>query len=118
MTDCTRRAVLALLAAAMLSGAALAADSAAIAIRTETYPRPPYSEATYYIYERDGKTICTKLAVCDKYDQCDTGYYVGAFLDPQDQKTGKPAHVTAAVLIPPTKRAKHQCLAKFVPDAL
>jgi len=101
-----------------LAGSACAGQSPTVTIHTEAYPRPPYSEATYYVYERDGKVICTKLAICDKYDQCDTGYHVGAFVDPDDQKTGKPYHVTAAVPVPPSKRAKHQCLAKFVPDAL
>ncbi|URL57645.1 hypothetical protein IM816_13585 [Luteibacter flocculans] len=107
-----------LITALALSGSACAAEVPAVTIRTEAYPRPPYSEATYYIYERDGKIICTKLAVCDKYDQCDIEYHAGTFVDSQDQKTGKPYHVTAAVLIPVGKRAKHQCLAKFVPDAL
>lgn len=101
-----------------LSGSACAAEPPTVTIHTESYPRPPYSEATYYVYERDGKVICTKLAVCDKYDQCDTGYHAGAFVEPEDQKTGKPYHVTAAVPVPPSKRAKHQCLVKFVPDAL
>lgn len=99
-------------------GAAYAAEPPPITIRTEAYPRPPYSQATYYVYERNGEVICTKLAVCDKYDHCSAVYRAGAFVDRLDQKTGKPAHETAAVLIPTDKRAKHQCLAKFVPDAL
>jgi hypothetical protein len=107
-----------LLACLASSTSACAAEPPPVSIRTESYARPPYSQATYYVYEREGKVICTKLAVCDKYDQCDTGYHAGAFVDPQDQKAGKPAHETAAVLIPPGKRAKHQCLVKFVPDAL
>ena len=35
----------------------------ATTVRTESFPRPPYSGATYYVYERTGRTICTKLAV-------------------------------------------------------
>jgi hypothetical protein len=106
-----------MIAALALSGAAYATDRNPITIRTETYPRPPYSGATYYIYERAGTVICTKLAVCDKYDQCDTGYHVGAFKDPEDVQTGKPFGSSPAVTIPPAKLRKHQCLAKFVPDA-
>jgi hypothetical protein len=106
------------IAALTLSGSVRTAQSSPVTIRTEAYPRPPYSEATYYVYERDGHVICTKLAVCDKYDQCDTDYHAGAFVDPEDQKTGEPHHATAAVPIPRIKRSKHQCLAEFVPDAL
>jgi hypothetical protein len=29
--------------------------------RANSYPPPPYSEATYYVYERDGNVICTKV---------------------------------------------------------
>lgn len=101
-----------------LSGSACAAQSPAVTIRTQSYPRPPYSEATYYVYERDGKVICTKLKICDKYEHCDVDYHAGAFLDPLDQRTGDPYGITAAVPIPKAKRAKHECLAKFVPDAL
>ncbi len=101
-----------------LPDAACAAEQPAVTIRTEAYPRPPYSEATYYVYERGGKVICTKLAVCDKYEHCDIDYHAGAFLHPLDQKVGEPYGVTSAVVISPAKRAKHQCLVKFVPDAL
>lgn len=68
MTTRTQWVGLAMTAALAMSGTACAADHAPITIRTETYPRPPYSGATSYVYERDGKVICTKLAVCDKYD--------------------------------------------------
>jgi hypothetical protein len=104
--------------AVALSGSVSAAEHAPITVRTETYPRPPYSGATYYIYERDGAVICTKLAVCDKFDQCDTGYHAGAFKDPQDIQTGKSYGGSSAITIPEAKLRKHQCLAKFVPDAL
>ena len=100
-----------------LSCTARAADHAPITIRTETYPRPPYSGATYYVYERNGKAICTKLAVCNKYDQCDTSYHVGAFKEPEDVRTGTPYGGSPAVTIPEAKLRKHVCLAKFVPDA-
>jgi hypothetical protein len=62
--------------------------------------------------------ICTKLAVCDKYEHCDIDYHAGAFLDPLDLKVGEPYGATSAVVISPAKRAKHQCLVKFVPAAL
>lgn len=101
-----------------LSGSACAAEQAPVTIRTESYPRPPYSEATYYVYERGGKVVCTKLKICDKYEHCDVDYHAGAFLDPLDQRNGDPYGVTAPTPIPEGKRAKHQCLAKFVPDAL
>ncbi len=101
-----------------LSSMTFAADRSPITIRTETYPRPPYSGATYYVYERDGKTICTKLAVCDKYDQCDTSYHAGDFKDSEDVHTGKPYGESPAVIIPEGKLWKHQCLAKYVHDVL
>jgi len=116
MTTCKQRAGWAMIAAMALSGSACGADRHPITIRTETFPRPPYSGATYYIYERDGAVICTKLAVCDKYDQCDTGYHAGAFKDPEDIQTGKPYGGSPAVTIPDAKLRKHQCLVKFVPD--
>jgi hypothetical protein len=101
-----------------LSGSACAADHRAISVRTETYPRPPYSEATYYIYERDGAVICTKLAVCDKHDACDADYHVGAFKTSEDAKVGKPYLVSPAVSISQEKLRKHQCLTKYVPGAI
>ena len=82
-------------------------------IRTENYPRPPYSGATYYIYERDGEVICTKLEVCNKYDQCDTEYRKGSYKDPEDVETGAPYGKTGAVLIPMSKLRKHVCLTRF-----
>ena len=118
MTTSIRLALLSIIATLTLPSAACAADRLPITIRTETFPRPPYSEATYYVYERDGKVICTKLAVCDKYDECDTTYHAGAFKDPADVQTGKPYGGSPAALIAEAKLRKHQCLAKFVPDAL
>lgn len=118
MTSRTYWAGWAMTAALAVSGTACAAPHAPITIRIETYPRPPYSGATYYVYERDGKVICTKLAVCDKYDQCETSYHAGAFKEPEDVQTGKPYGGSPAVTIPEAKLRKHQCLAKFVPDAL
>lgn len=104
-------------AALSLSGAAAASEHQPITIRTETYPRPPYSGATYYIYEREGKVVCTKLAVCDKYDECDTTYHAGAYKDPLDVRTGKAYGESPAMNLPATKLRKHQCLVKLVPDA-
>jgi hypothetical protein len=84
-----------------------------IYIRTETFPRPPYSGATYYIYERDGETICTKLEVCNKYDDCSRTYEKGTFKEDVDIETGEPYGKTDAVLIPSNKLRKHVCLVRF-----
>lgn len=84
-----------------------------IFIRTENYPRPPYSGATYYIYERGGETICTKLEVCNKYDDCSRVYKKGTFKEDEDIETGEPYGKTDAVLIPSNKLRKHVCLVKF-----
>lgn len=90
-----------------------AAQHNRISIRTENYPRPPYSGATYYIYERDGEVICTKLRVCNKYDQCSTEYRKGVFKEEEDIQTGDPYGKTDAVFIPTAKLRKHVCLVKF-----
>ena len=92
---------------------ALAVQRARIYIRTENYPRPPYSGATYYIYERDGRVICTKLEVCNKYDDCSVDYKKGSFKDEIDIETGDPYGKTGPVLIPVNKLRKHACLVKF-----
>lgn len=84
-----------------------------ITIHTERYPRLPYSTATYFIYEKNGLVICTKLQVCDKYNSCESTYARGAFKDPIDKKTGVPFGTTQAVLIPKDKLFKHVCLSKF-----
>ena len=89
------------------------AQKGRITIRTENYPRPPYSGATYYIYERDGEVICTKLRVCNKYDQCDTEYKKGMFKEDEDINTGEPYDKTDPVLIPTSKLRKHVCLTRF-----
>jgi hypothetical protein len=83
-----------------------------ITVRTEHHPRPPYSEATYYIYERDNKVICTKVQVCDKYDRCMSDYKLGAYHDTSgdDNITYQS---TTAVAIPQKKLRKHLCLTKF-----
>lgn len=84
-----------------------------ITIRTENYPRPPYSGATYYIYERGGEVICTKLEVCNKYNDCSTEYRKGIFKEQEDIDTGEPFGKTEAVTIPAAKQRKHVCLTKF-----
>ena len=84
-----------------------------ITVRTESYPRPPYSGATYYIYEQSGQTICTKLEVCNKYDECTSQYFKGAYRAKEDQETGEPYDQTAALLIPRAKLNKHVCLRRF-----
>lgn len=103
------------LAASWISTSTFAAppQSNRISVRTENYPRPPYSGATYYIYERGGEVICTKLEVCNKYDNCDTVYKKGVFKDEIDIETGDPYGKTDAVFIPKTKLRKHLCLTKF-----
>jgi len=82
-------------------------------IRIERFPRPPYSGATYYIYERDGEVICTKLEVCNKYDQCGTEYKKGKYKDEIDVETGDPYGKEDPVVIPASKLRKHVCLTKF-----
>lgn len=113
--------VLSLLAAAALAGnvpASTGSGALTTFIRTETYPRPPYSGATYYIYERGGKVICTKLKVCNKYDECETSYRQGQYKDREDIETGDPYDTTAPVPIQGEKLKKHVCLVRFhlVPD--
>jgi hypothetical protein len=84
-----------------------------VTIRTETYPRPPYSGATYYIYEREGAVVCTKLSVCNKFNQCQTSYHRGAFKDAEDIETGAPYGSTEAVPIPGAKVRRHECLVRY-----
>lgn len=108
-----------LLAAAAFSGIGRspmqinAAAAGEITIRTENYPRPPYSGATYYIYERDGEVICTKLSVCNKYDDCSVIYKKGPFKEDEDIETGEPYGRTDPVVIPRAKLKKHVCLTRF-----
>jgi hypothetical protein len=94
------------------AGPALAADGP-ISIRTEGYPRPPYSGATYYIYEQAGRTICTKLEVCNKFNNCETTYRRGTYKDPLDVQTGAPYDTTPAQILTPDKLSKHACLTRF-----
>jgi predicted lipoprotein with Yx(FWY)xxD motif len=106
--------VLALASVVAIPAMAASSDATAtITVRTETFARPPYSGATYYVYERDGRTVCTKLAVCNKYDQCSTRYVPGAFRDEDDTGAGEPASTSPAVVIPPTALSKHVCLTRF-----
>lgn len=84
-----------------------------ITVRTENYPRPPYSGATYYIYERNGEIVCTKLEVCNKYDDCSTTYKKGVFKEDEDVKTGEPFGKTKPVVIANSKLRRHVCLTKF-----
>ena len=81
-------------------------------VRTETFARPPYSGATYYFYERAGQTICTKLAVCNKYDHCSVSYTAGAFKDDQD-KASRAASTSRPAVIPTRTLRKHVCLIRF-----
>ncbi|MGI3902479.1 MAG: hypothetical protein ACRYGP_16875 [Janthinobacterium lividum] len=107
--------MLIVLSATFTARAAESPTSAAhgITVRTENYPRPPYSGATYYIYEREGKTVCTKLAVCNKFNDCETRYVAGVFKDAEDVETGAPYGTTPAVTIPASSLSKHVCLTKF-----
>ncbi len=81
-----------------------------ITIRTESYPRLPYSSATYYIYEKGGSIICTKMQVCNKYGYCDVSYFKGPQKDAFDTE---PFDETEAVVIDRQKLKKHKCLQKF-----
>jgi len=107
--------VLFLLAASALTGVAPSASTGASTtlIRTETYPRPPYSGATYYIYESGGRIICTKLEVCNKYDECQVSYWQGQHKDSEDVETGEPYATTTLVPIQSEKLKKHVCLVRF-----
>jgi hypothetical protein len=99
-------------ASAVPSATAAASAPHTVTIRTETYPRPPYSGATYYLYERDGAVVCTKLSVCNKFNQCQTSYHLGAFKDAEDVATGAPYGSTEPVPIPGAKLRRHQCLVR------
>jgi hypothetical protein len=90
-----------------------AAQQNRITVRIERFPRPPYSGATYYIYERGGEVICTKLEVCNKYDDCETQYKKGVFKEEEDIETGEPYGREKAVVIPTAKLRKHVCLTRF-----
>lgn len=112
---CLLSAIPAIACAAGANTPATAAPSngTRITIRTESYPRPPYSGATYYIYERGGKTICTKLEVCNKFDQCERTYRQDSYKDDEDVQTGAPYGTTPALPIPDAKLRSHVCLVKF-----
>ena len=84
-----------------------------ITVRTESYPRPPYSGATYYIYEQSGQTICTKLEVCNKFGDCSAQYVKGAYRTKEDQETGDPYNTSPPITIPRAKLNKHVCLRRF-----
>lgn len=82
-------------------------------VRTKSYPRPPYSGATYYIYERDSKVVCTKVVTCNKYEQCSSVYKKGEWKDEMDVEYDVPYGVGDPVVIAPSKLKKHACLTKF-----
>jgi hypothetical protein len=113
--------VVALLAGTLVAAAAAPTSSAPaqhnaaapITVRTESYPRPPYSGATYYIYEQSGRTICTKLEVCNKFDECASQYFKGAYQEKEDRDTGDPYQKSPAIVIPRAKLNKHVCLRRF-----
>lgn len=90
-----------------------AAQTDSITVRIERFPRPPYSGATYYIYERDGEVICTKLKVCNKYDDCSTTYKKGVFKEEEDIETGDPYGREGPFVISKAKQRKHVCLTRF-----
>ena len=82
-------------------------------VRTKSYPRPPYSGATYYIYERDNKIICTKVETCNKFDHCSSVYKKGEWKDQMDVEYDEPHALTDPVVIAASKLKKHGCLTKF-----
>lgn len=88
-------------------------DGGTVTVRTENYPRPPYSGATYYIYEQNEAIICTKLEVCNKFGDCTTSYKSGFYKDDPDIETGNAYGSTPPVVITPSKYAKHVCLMKY-----
>ena len=88
-------------------------DAAPITVRTESYPRPPYSGATYYIYEQSGQPICTKLEVCNKFEECSAEYFKGAYREKEDRDSGEPYQESPATLIPRAKLNRHVCLRRF-----
>lgn len=90
-----------------------AAQTDRITVRLERFPRPPYSGATYYIYERGGDVICTKLEVCNKYNACSTTYKKGVFKEEEDIETGEPFGREGPFVISKAKQRKHVCLTKF-----
>ncbi len=96
-----------------LAALPVAAAAEAITVRTENFARPPYSGATYYVYERAGQTVCTKLSVCNKFNDCDVTYKPGAYKDPEDAEAGAPFATTPAVAIAPASLSKHVCLTRF-----
>ena len=106
---------LALLAALGSAGAFASPDEdEPVTIRTETYRRVSYSDATYFIYERDGETVCTKLVVCNRYTAvCRTVYARGAFRAYVDLNAGAPTIETAPVAIPQRNLVRHICLRRF-----
>jgi hypothetical protein len=81
-----------------------------ITIRTEIYPRPPYSGATYYFYEKNGQLICTKLEVCNKFGECTIAYKKGKYIEQEDTS---PFEKNPASIIPREKYGKHRCLTRF-----
>ncbi len=93
--------------------ALVSAQQSRISVRTETFPRPPYSGATYYIYEREGEVVCTKLEVCNKYDNCSQTYKKGSYKVDEDVQTGDPYGKTEPVFISQKSLKKHTCLKKF-----
>jgi hypothetical protein len=110
--------ILAILTFVILSAGAAAAQKGmagkpTITIRTENFPRPPYSGATYYIYEQDDEVICTKLEVCNKFGVCSTVYRKGRFKEEEDLQTGEPYGTTPRVLIANRKLKNHRWLTKF-----
>lgn len=89
------------------------ATNAAIVIRTENYPRPPYSGATYYYYERGGQVICTKLEVCNKFNYCTSNYWKGFHKEEQDVADDYNYGRTGPTPIENASLKKHLCLKKF-----
>jgi hypothetical protein len=108
-------AILAVAAGTIVPGAVVAESLGATrtTVRTEQYPRPPYSGATYYIYERSGAVICIKLEVCNKYGNCSSSYYSGTYKAAEDLETGDPYDTSLPALISPEKMRKHKCLARY-----
>ena len=93
-----------------------AAGDSDITIRTEAggFSRGTNSGATYFIYERNGSTICTKIQTCNKYDECENEYFSGAYRDELDKDVNESSIIsTPAEPIKTSKLTRHRCLVKF-----
>ena len=98
-----------LLAWALITPLTSWADTPPGASTPKTTPARP-TPAPFITYHAGPKIVCTKLSVCNKYDQCEVEYRQGEYREDGDDE---PASRTDAVPIPPAKLKAHKCLVKF-----